>query len=136
MKTYVLDANAIILFLTQGGDYEKITVLIKKAAQGNVKLVISVVNWGEVLYSMAKVVGLTQATVDMKALNTAVQPVAEDESTAESAAIIRLHYRLGYADCFAAALAIRMNATLVTADRNFAKLGKRLKLLALPNPSR
>jgi predicted nucleic acid-binding protein len=39
---------------------------------------------------------------------------------------------LGYADCFAAALAMRRDATLVTADPDFVKLGKQLKILALP----
>jgi predicted nucleic acid-binding protein len=42
---------------------------------------------------------------------------------------------LGYADCYAAALAMRMDATLVTTDLDFAKLGKKLKLLVLPRHS-
>jgi predicted nucleic acid-binding protein len=48
------------------------------------------------------------------------------------AGILRIRYKLGLADCFAAELAMRKGATLVTADPDFAKLGKQLKLLALP----
>ena len=65
-----------------------------------------------------------------------MESVAADEAQAEMAATIKLHYRLGYADCFAAALAIGKGATLVTADPEFAKLGRKLKVMALPRHSR
>jgi predicted nucleic acid-binding protein len=39
------------------------------------------------------------------------------------------------ADCFAAELALRTGATLVTADPEFGKLGKQLKVMALPRHS-
>jgi predicted nucleic acid-binding protein len=52
-----------------------------------------------------------------------------------SAGEIRLRYKLGLADSFAAALALELGATLVTADPEFAKLGKQLKVLALPRHS-
>jgi predicted nucleic acid-binding protein len=55
-----------------------------------------------------------------------------DEQSALSTANVRIQYKLGLADCFAAELAMRTGATLVTADPEFAKLGKQLKVLALP----
>jgi predicted nucleic acid-binding protein len=58
-----------------------------------------------------------------------------DEAVSEAAATVKFHFRLGYADCFAAELAMRMDATLVTTDPDFAKLGKQLKVLALPRHS-
>jgi predicted nucleic acid-binding protein len=58
--------------------------------------------------------------------------VVADEAQVEAAAAVRLKYKLGYADCFAASLAIRERAMLVTADPDFAKLGQQLKVLALP----
>jgi predicted nucleic acid-binding protein len=54
------------------------------------------------------------------------------EEQADAAAALKFIYKLGYADCFAAELAMRTGATLVTADPEFAKLGKQLKVLALP----
>lgn len=131
MKNYVFDANAIIRFLTKGPGYEKVSALMKKAANGEVRLAVSVVNWGEVLYCMARSAGLNKGTSDLKALGTVVETVAGDEPGAEAAAALKLHYGLGYADCFAAALALRLKATLITADPEFAKLGRRLKILAL-----
>lgn len=131
MKAYVLDASAAILFLTKGMNYERVAALVKKAANGEARLFISVINWGEVLYSMSKKVGLNQAMADLKAIGTYVESVAADEAYAEAAAAVRLHYKLGYADCFAATLALRMDATLVTTDPDFARLGRKLKILPL-----
>jgi predicted nucleic acid-binding protein len=131
MRIYILDANAVIRYLSRGLGEEKVDALIQRAAKGEARLAISVINWGEVLYSMARIIGLNRASADLKALSALVESVAVDAAQTEAAAIIRLHYKLGYADCFAAALAMRMNATLVTADPDFAKLGKKLKILSL-----
>jgi predicted nucleic acid-binding protein len=46
--------------------------------------------------------------------------------------MLRIRYKLGFADCFAAELCIRTGATLVTADPDFERLGKQLRILALP----
>jgi ribonuclease VapC len=132
MKIYVLDANAVILFLLKGMHYQRVAELLKRASSGEAKLFISVVNWGEVLYSVAKSEGLNRATANLKALSVYVEPVVADETLAEAAAAVRLHHHLGYADCYAAALAMRMSAVLVTSDPDFEKLGNKLKILSLP----
>ena len=91
MKTYALDASAAVLFLSKGMNYERVAALVKKASNGEARLVISVVNWGEVLYSMAKSVGLNRATADLKAMSAFVESVIVDEELAEAAAARRLH---------------------------------------------
>jgi ribonuclease VapC len=131
MKIYVLDASAAVRYVTGGVGEEKVGALIRRTAQGEARMLISVVNWGEALYSLARVVGLAKATADLKAVSAFVESVMVDEALAEFAAGVRLHYRLGYADCFAAALAMRMKATLVTSDPDFSKLGKALKVITL-----
>jgi len=68
----------------------------------------------------------------MEKIRSAVEAVPVDEQIATNTAILRIRYKLGLADCFAAELALRTGATLVTADPEFAKLGKQLKVLALP----
>jgi predicted nucleic acid-binding protein len=136
MKVYVLDANAVIRFLSHGPGEEKVAALFERQAKGEARLLISVVNWGEVLYTLARRVGLNQAKTDLEAIGEMVEPEAIDQTQAETAATLKLHYRLGYADCFAAALAIGRSATLVTADAEFAKLGRKLRVLALPRHQR
>jgi predicted nucleic acid-binding protein len=131
MKVYVLDASAVIRYLSKGIGEEKVDALLRRSAKGDARLVISVINWGEALYSLARVAGLANATADLKTLGGLVESIAIDEAYAEAAAAVRLNYKLGYADCFAAELAMRLEATLVTTDPDFLKLGRKLKLLNL-----
>jgi predicted nucleic acid-binding protein len=58
--------------------------------------------------------------------------IAVDQERATRAGAIKQKHGLGYADSFAAELAIERSAWLVTADREFEKLGKHLLTLMLP----
>lgn len=58
--------------------------------------------------------------------------VAVDRERASRAGALKQKYALGYADAFAAELAIERGAWLVTADPEFAKVGKSLSLYSLP----
>jgi len=68
MKVYVLDASAVIRYLTEGVGEEKVASLIRRSGNGETRLVVSVINWGEALYSLAKIAGLAKATSDLKTL--------------------------------------------------------------------
>lgn len=132
MKEYVLDANALMRYFQAGEGSETIDRLLAKTHTGEVKLSISAINLGEVLYTLAKSIGLDRTTAYINALRQSVETVAIDQEFALSAAAIKFQYKLGYADSIAALLAMRRRATLVTADPEFVKLGKRVKVLALP----
>src|SRR5580700_863831 len=99
MKVYVLDANAVIRYLSKGVGEEKVAALIERATRGEARLLISVINWGEALYTLARAVGLSRAKADLKSLSTYLEPVVADESQVEAAAAVRLRCKLGYADC-------------------------------------
>jgi predicted nucleic acid-binding protein len=132
VKIYVLDASAVVRYLTNGIGEEKVDALIHRSHKHEARLLISMVNWGEVLYVLAGMIGLEKATSVLKAMSAVLESFAIDEELAEAAAVIKFHYKMGYADCYAAALTMRIDATLVTSDPDFAKLGKKLKLLPLP----
>jgi predicted nucleic acid-binding protein len=135
VRRYVLDANAVMRFLQRGPGFERVSSLFKMASAGEIQLLLSVVNRGEVLYGLARRSGIQQALEDLKILSGCVELVGVHEEDADAAAILKLRYKLGFADCFAAELAMRTKATLVTADPEFAKLGRQLKVLALPRHS-
>lgn len=126
-----MDANTLIRYMTYGQDWQRVRALFGKASTGETRLVISVINWGEVVYTMAKRIGLAKAVTDLKTLGAALEDIAVDEESAEEAASLKHNFKLGCGDSFAALLAMRMNATLVTADPDFERLGKRLKVMAL-----
>jgi predicted nucleic acid-binding protein len=127
----VLDANAVIRYLEFGRDWEKVRTLFERTAEEDIKLFISVINWGEVIYTTAKKVGLSKAISDINTLSSALETIPAGEAETEAAVSLKHNFKLGYADSFAAALALSRNATLVTADPEFAKLGKRLKVMTL-----
>ena len=135
MKEYVLDANAVIRYFQNQAGAETIEKLIGRAQREEATLSIAAVNLGEVLYTLAKSIGLDRTMVYIRALGQSVETVPMDQEFALAAATIKFQLKLGYADSIAALLAMRRRGTLVTADPDFVKFGKRLKVLALPRHS-
>jgi predicted nucleic acid-binding protein len=121
--------------LTNGPGIERIDRLFAQAQRGEASLSMSVVNRGEALYNLAKRAGMIEAAAALRTIAHYVESVDATEEQANGAAALKFIYKLGYADCFAADLAIRRGAILVTADPDFVKLGKQLKVLALPRHS-
>jgi predicted nucleic acid-binding protein len=135
VKDYVLDANALVGFFRKREGAAKIRELLIQADKGQVSLRISVVNLAEVLYITARYSSLEEARRLVRKVQALVVFESPDTEQALATAELKYRYKLGLADCFAAELAIRLAATLVTADPEFARLGKQLKVLALSRHS-
>lgn len=134
MKEYVLDANAVLRYFAvgdgQGGD--KLRGLFEQAERGQTRLSMSVINMGEVLDILLKHLGEERAFHYVQVLRHAVTMVEADTPRTIEAARLKHRYKLGYADSFACSLALASKATPVSADREFERVGKRLKWLKLP----
>jgi predicted nucleic acid-binding protein len=132
MKRHVLDANAFYRFLRDEPGADIVEQVLNGALQRNQPVLMSVVNWGEVFYTVARHLGYKQANL---AIRTAERPpiilVDVDREQAEAAGRIRAGYGLPYADCFAAVLAGK-NGVLVTADVKDFKRVPWLRMLPLP----
>jgi predicted nucleic acid-binding protein len=135
VKEYVLDANALVRLFRNAPGADVVDDLVRQAKSGRAHLSISVVNLTEVLYVLARYFGQERALMCVDKARRVADSVSADEQIAIDTGILRIRYKLGLADCFAAELAMRTGATLVTADPEFAKLGKQLKVLALPRHS-
>jgi predicted nucleic acid-binding protein len=120
-------------YLQKGAGFERVRELFRTALRGDVRLMMSIVNWGEVVYSLARRTGLERASDALKSLAGWIELVDATEEEAHAAAVLKLHYKLGFADCYAAELAIRTGATVVTADPEFARLSRKIKILTLPH---
>ena len=133
MKDYVLDANAVIRYFAvgdgQGG--EKVRGLFEQAERNQARLSMSVINMGEVFYILLKHIGEPRALHYFQVLQHAVTMIDADANSTIDAATLKHQYKLGYADSFAAALALASKATLVSADPSFEKIGKSLKWMRL-----
>jgi predicted nucleic acid-binding protein len=132
MKIHVLDANALYRFLTEGPGADILTRLFKQAREAQQPLRMSVVNWGEVYYSIAKVKGFTETTRVMERVRLLPLLILDaDQETTMRAAQLKAGHGLPYADGFAAATAGN-DAVLVTSDAKDFKKVPQLHLLQLP----
>ena len=134
MRHYVLDANAVLRYLRGSGEdgSERVRSVVRDAEQGVTRLSVSVINLGEVLYILMKTVDEARALQMIRELRQVISVVSADVERTTQAAILKYRYKLGYADSFAAVLAMEYDATLVSADPSFEKLGKKLKWMKLP----
>ena len=132
MATMVLDAHALMVFFNDEPGADEVENILLKAESGSPKLLMSVVNWGEIYYSILR--GASQELADAKAHEIAgmqieLVPVdADDLELVRQAAAFKATRKMSYADCFAAALAKIKNAELVTGDRKFKQLARDVKI--------
>lgn len=132
MKRYVLDANALVRYIrgTEGAD--KVRGIFRQCEQGLANISMSVVNLGEAYYILLRRLGEVVTGKAVSTVGNVISFVPVELEQAIAAAKIKEQFKMGYADSFAASLAIRSNCILVTADPEFEKLGRALKLLKLP----
>lgn len=131
MKRFVLDANALLDFLENGPAAEKVGRLLQGASQQQ-PLLVSVANWGEVVYLSWQRVGEERARQALAQLSRfPISIVSVDLPQALKAGEIKALHHIPYVDCLAAALAMLNQSTLVTADRDFEKLGRNFPVLWL-----
>src|ERR1700722_8496848 len=106
MKSAVLDASALLAFFFDEPCAEKVENLFQQASEADKSLLISAVNWAEVLYKIERkhgAKGLEGAQIFERTMPLDVAPI--DLPLAESAAHLKNSHSLGLADAFAAALA-------------------------------
>ena len=134
-RTYVLDANAVLDFVEGGPGSRRIEQMLAAALQHNIPLLISVVNWGEVFYHLWQERGEEIARKTIANLSrVAIQTVPVDLDQSLQAGEIKARHKIPYVDCLAAALAQKRRAVLVTSDRDFEKLGRRIQVLWITRP--
>ncbi len=133
-RRYVLDANALIGFFEDreiaAGRIER---LVDEALRQDSPLLMSAVNWGEVFYTAWRRYGeATAREAEARLLELPIAVIEVDRATASRVGALKQKHNLGYADAFAAELAIERSASLVTADPEFLKIGKVLSVYSLP----
>ena len=133
-RRYVLDANALIgLFEDRQVIAEKVEQLLRDALLRDLPLFMSAVNWGEVFYLEWRYHGELKAReAEAKLQEMPIAVIGVDRERASRAGALKQKHSLGYADAFAAELAIERGAWLVTADPEFSKVGKALSIYSLP----
>jgi predicted nucleic acid-binding protein len=135
VKPVVLDASAVMTFFEDRPGAAKVEELIARAVEGESELLMSVVNWGEVYYSVWRAQGRDPARQVLALI--AQLPIEVVDATFELtklAAELHAQHKLPYADCFAAALAIDRKASVATSDHDFAQVEKHLPIVWTTDP--
>ena len=135
MATKVLDSWALMAFLHDEPAAEEVEKLLVKSAEDKHKLLLCVVNWGEIYYSIARAEGeavAEQKAADLATLAIELVPVTDDLQLVREAAKLKATKKMAYADCFAAALAKLRGAEVVTGDPEFKEVEGEVKVAWLP----
>jgi predicted nucleic acid-binding protein len=122
-EVYVLDSFAVLALLGKETGSEEVSRLLRQAEAERVRVSMTWVNVGEVAYIVERRWGKGQVYQALGTLNaTRIEMVAVGRELALSAAGIKAEHPLAYADAFAAALAMKEGAVLVTGDPEFERL--------------
>jgi ribonuclease VapC len=108
---------------------DRVAQVLNQLIKGKAKGFMSVVNWGEVYYNTMREQGVSEAEKATLQLDKfPIQIVDVNKELAYEAAKLKGEFRIAYADCFAVALSVKLNADLVTGDPDFKKLQERISI--------
>jgi predicted nucleic acid-binding protein len=132
MRSYVLDASAVLDLLENGPGAERVAQILAAADKQENNISMSVLNWGEVFYNVWQHHGEEAARSTIAELSRLpIDIVPVDQEQGLKAGEIKALHKLSFVDCVAGSLAELRNSTLVTADRDFQRVGRRIRVLWL-----
>jgi len=116
----LLDSFAMLAFLNRERGFEKVRSLLRAAEVSAEPLLMNEINIGEVYYVTAKDRSVDHAEEFLRRLETLpIQPISNSFAEVLEAARIKARFPISYADAFAVATAVRMDAVIVTGDPEF-----------------
>ena len=131
-RAIVLDSWAVIAYLSDEEAGSKVAEIMAVAHEDEVPLKMSILNVGEVWYSVARQTSeneADQAVAELKELG--IEFADADWKLTRIAAAYKSKHKMSYADCFAAALAKEERAELVTGDKEFREVESSIKVIWL-----
>ena len=124
MKSVLFDSHAVLRWVQQEKGYQKVRSLLKACRDQSVKGYMNRINLGEVYYLVIRRAGHSKAKTFLENFQRLpIEMVLPDSELIWNAAEIKAAHPISYADCVAAATAIRYRASILTGDPEFKKLG-------------
>jgi len=125
----VLDSYAVLSYINDEPSAEIVENYLNLSKNGKAKLYMNVVNLGEVYYVLSRRKGVDVANIAVALLKREpITFVVADERLALMAGRIKAFHKLSYADAFAAATAIDLDAVLLTGDDEFKSVEDKVKI--------
>jgi predicted nucleic acid-binding protein len=117
---FILDSFALLAYLTDEPSAARIEMLIEDAKKEKCRLLLTLINLGEILYITERRGGVTKAQDTLALLRQLpIDLLPADEQAVFSAAHIKANYALSYADAFVVAAAQKEGAIVLTSDPEF-----------------
>jgi len=129
MKATVLDSYAVITYLQKQQGYEDVAMIFEECVSKEREVFLCIVNWGEVIYQALRTGGEERAELAediMRALP--INLVEANKDLTLQAAHLKAFHKMSYADCYAAALAMKKKCELMTGDKEFKQVEKEIKV--------
>ena len=128
----VLDANALVAHYLNEPAAEQVRDILRRAANGPLALLMTVVNVTEVLVAVEREGGADANHRTLENLQQLpVDIVSVDLELAARAAWFKAGGGIAYGDAFAIALAHREGVPVVTGDREFERVADRVEVMWL-----
>ncbi len=125
----VLDSHAVLAYINDEPAAEKVQEYLDLGQEGEAELYMNVVNLGEVYYVLSRRKGVDVANIAMALLKREpITFIIADERLALMAGRIKAFHKLSYADAFATATAIDLDAVLLTGDDEFRSVEDKVKI--------
>ncbi len=134
MVTFVLDASAILRFLDGEPGVERVKDIFQRTLRDECKVVVSAVNWGEVIGKLHKRYGpRTAANRADRLLRKKLVVISATAERAARAGIIKVTQEIPYADAFGVELASdSTDHVLITADFDVMPAASNITIEFLP----
>jgi len=117
---FILDSFAVLAYLTDEPSAARIEKLIEDAKREKCRLLLPLINLGEILYITERRGGVAKAQDTLALLRQLpVEILPADEQAVFSAAHVKANYTLSYADAFVVAAAQKEGAIVLTSDQEF-----------------
>ena len=129
MNKFVLDSFAMIAYFEDEPGAGKVAEILGLLMEQKAKGFMSIINWGEIYYCTMRIQGIEGAENVLTQFNKyPIQLVEADRDLTYQAAKLKAKYRVAYADCFAAALSLKLKSPVVTGDPEFKKLKDQISI--------
>jgi predicted nucleic acid-binding protein len=129
---YVLDACALLRLAQNEPGADRVAALLSSAQSGQCRILLHQINLGEVVYRIGK--GFGWDIAERKRAEIGLLPIEAvnfSDDVFWAAVKLKARYPMSYADCFAAALAMREQAVLLSSDPEFDVLGDAVRRIQI-----
>lgn len=127
--TYIIDSFAVLKLIKKEDGYQKVAKIIEKAKLNEVKLIISSINFGEVLYRLTQLKGQEYFEKIEQVIRVLPIKIVEVETNdVINSAKLKSRGGISYADCFAINLAQKTGGIILTGDKEFEKFQEEVKI--------